>query len=111
MGFGDCREIFHVSNFDAKARSTAFSHQHIGGAWMTDLLNGGSLYGPRVQHLAVVTETVKLRSPARRGDSFWELIRCQCSAPVPQLFCRYSFRRYSFRSSPWRLRAEAYRVW
>jgi hypothetical protein len=25
------REIFHVANFDAKARSTAFSHQHVGG--------------------------------------------------------------------------------
>jgi hypothetical protein len=24
------REIFHVANFDAKARSTAFSHQHVG---------------------------------------------------------------------------------
>jgi hypothetical protein len=89
------REIFHVSNFDAKARSTAFSHRHIGGAWMTDVLHWGSLYGPRVQNLAAVTETVKLRSPARRSELFWELIRCQCSAPVPQLF-----RRYSFRSSP-----------
>ena len=100
------REIFHASNFDAKARSTAFSHRHIGGAWMTDVLHWGSLYGPRVQNLAAVTETVKSRAPARRGELFWELICCQCSAPVPQLF-----RRYSFRSSPGRLGAEAYRVW
>ena len=95
MGSGDCREIFRVSNFDAKARSTAFSHQHIRGAWMTYVLHGGSLYGPRAQNLAAVPETMKLRSPARRGDLFWELIRSQCSPPVPQLF-----RRYSFRSSP-----------
>ncbi len=26
------REIFHVADFDAKARSTAFSHQNVGGA-------------------------------------------------------------------------------
>jgi hypothetical protein len=25
------REIFHAANFDAKARSTAFSHRHVGG--------------------------------------------------------------------------------
>jgi hypothetical protein len=47
------------------------------------------------ENLAAVTETVKLRSPARQRDLFWELIRCQCSAPVPQLL-----RQYSFRSSP-----------
>ena len=89
------REIFHVANCDAKARSTAFSHQHIGGASMTEVLHWGSLYVQRVKNLAPVTETMNLRSPARRGDLFWELIRCQCSALLPQLF-----RRYSFRSSP-----------
>jgi hypothetical protein len=61
---------------------------------MTEVSHWGSLYGPRVQDLAAVTETMKLRSPARRGDLFWELIRCQCSAPGSQ-----SFRRYSFRST------------
>jgi hypothetical protein len=30
---------FHVANFDAKARSTAFSHQHIEGAWMTEVVH------------------------------------------------------------------------
>ena len=66
-------ETFHVSNFDAKARSTAFSHQHIGGTSMTDVFCG-SLYEPLAQNLAAVTETTKVRSPAHLGDLFWELI-------------------------------------
>ena len=89
-----CREFFHVASFDAKARSTAFSHQHIGGARMTDVF-WGSLYGPLAQNLAAVTGTTKLRSPAHWRDLFWELIRCQSSASAPSLF-----RRYSLRSSP-----------
>ena len=101
-----CREIFHVANFDAKARSTEFSHQHVEGARMTEVVLWGSLCGPRVQNLAAVTETMKLCSPSRRGDLFRDLIRCQCSTPVPQVF-----RRYSFRWSPRRWGAKAYRVW
>src|SRR5580693_6266432 len=58
---------------------------------MTEVLHWGSLYGPLAQNLAAVTETTKLRSPARRRDLFWELIRCQCSAPGSQPFRRTAF--------------------
>jgi hypothetical protein len=37
---------------------------------MTEFLRWGSLYGRRVQNLAAVAETMKLRSPARRVGLF-----------------------------------------
>jgi hypothetical protein len=46
----------------------------------------------RAQKLAAVPETMKSRLPARRGDLFREVIRCQCSVRVQQLLRRYAFR-------------------